>query len=207
MVSLSRHYVTPRFYSDSVPKLWRETIGEHQEQVRGAILDAAEELAVSHGPLSLTMSKVAEATGIGRATLYKYFADVEAIMQAWHERHLRSHVEQMSRIADGPGDAFTLLEAVLLEYATALSHSHQGDLGAVLHRHAGMADAQRQLTDLLERLIAAAVRDGSVRSDVPVRELAAYCLHALAASRHRRRPGAARRLVDVTLDGLAGRHE
>ena len=186
-----------------MPKLWRDTIGEHQEEVRGAILDATGQLAAEHGPLSLTMSQIAEAAGIGRATLYKYFADVEAVIQAWHERHVRSHVERMSRIADGPGDAITRLEGVLVEYATALSHSHQGDLGALLHRHTGMADAQRHLTALLEGLITDAVQEGSVRSDVPARELAAYCMHALAASRHQRRSGASRRLVTVTLDGLA----
>lgn len=187
-----------------MPKLWRETIGEHREQVRDAILDAAEHLVATRGPLSLTMSEVAEATGIGRATLYKYFPDVETIIEAWHERHVQGHLEQMSRIANGPGDAFDLLEGVLAEYASALSRSHHGDVGAVLHRDAGMADAQRRLTNLLERLIADAARVGRVRNDVSPRDLAAYCVHALAASRHLRRAGAVRRLVGVTLDGLIG---
>lgn len=191
-------------YSDGVPKLWRETIGEHRELVRDAILDATEQLVRTRGPLSLSMSQVAEASGIGRATLYKYFPDVETIVRAWHERHVRSHLERMSRIAEGPADAFVLLRAVLADYANGMSRSHLGDVGAVLHRDAGMADAQRQLTDLLERLIAQAMRDGPVRSDVPPRDLAMYCVHALAASRHLRGPRAVRRLVDVTLDGLAG---
>lgn len=34
----------------------------------------------------MTMSRIAEEIGIGRATLYKYFPDVEAILLAWHER-------------------------------------------------------------------------------------------------------------------------
>lgn len=184
--------------------MWRETIGEHREQVRDAILDAAEHLVATRGALSLTMSEIAEATGIGRATLYKYFPDVETVIGAWHERHVRGHLERMTRIAAGPGEAFALLEGVLAEYATGLTRSHHGDVGAVLHREAGMADAQRQLTDLLERLITDAARDGRVRSDVPPRDLAAYCVHALAAARHLRRPGAVRRLVAVTLDGLVG---
>lgn len=189
-----------------MPKLWRDTIGEHREMVRDAILDATEQLVRTHGPLSLSMSQVAEATGIGRATLYKYFPDVETIIGAWHERHVRSHLERMSRIAEGSADAYLLLRAVLEDYANGMGRSHLGDLGAVLHRDAGMADAQRQLTHLLERLIAQAMRDGPVRSDVPPRDLATYCVHALAAARHLRSPRAVRRLVDVTVDGLLGHH-
>ena len=187
-----------------MPKLWRETIGEHREQVRDAILDTAEHLVATRGPLSLSMSEIAEATGIGRATLYKYFPDVETIVEAWHERHVRGHLERMIQIAKGPGDAFALLQGVLAEYASALNRSQHGDVGAVLHRDAGMAGAQRRLTDLLARLIADAARDGRVRNDVPPRDLAVYCVHALAASRHLRRAGAVRRLVGVTLDGLVG---
>jgi AcrR family transcriptional regulator len=187
-----------------VPKLWRETIGEHREQVRDAILDAVEDLVAAHGPLSLTMSQVAEAAGIGRATLYKYFGDVESIVVAWHERHVRAHLERMRRIAQGPGDPFVLLESVLEDFAAGMSRSGHGDVGAALHRETGMADAQRRLTDLLEQLIADAARDGRVRSDVPPRDLATYCVHALAASRHLRRPAAVRRLVAVTIDGLVG---
>ena len=205
-MSLSRHSVSALPYSGRVPKLWRETIGEHREQVRDAILDAVEQLVSTHGPLSLSMSQIAEATGIGRATLYKYFPDVEAIVRAWHERHVRAHLERMSRIAERPGDAYARLEAVLQDYATGMSRSHHGDLGAVLHREAGMADAQRRLTDLLEGLIAQAARDGRVRNDVPSRDLATYCVHALAASRHLRGPRAVGPLVTVTLDGLA-RHQ
>ena len=52
--------------------------------MREAILDATGELVLSRGLLAVTMSDIAEATGIGRATLYKYFPDVEAILNAWH---------------------------------------------------------------------------------------------------------------------------
>ena len=185
-----------------MPKLWRDTIDAHREDVRGAILDAAEELTTRHGPLSLTMSQIAEVTGIGRATLYKYFPDVESILRSWHDRHIQDHLARMSRIADGPGGARDRLAGVLQDYAAGLHRSHLGDLSSVLHQPAQMAGAQRQLTDLIERLIADGARDGTVREDIPPRELAAYCVHALAASRHLRRPGAVRGLVQVTLDGL-----
>ena len=57
-------------YTDVMPKLWTETIEAHRREVRDAILDAAASLVGEHGLLSVTMSQVAELTGIGRATLY-----------------------------------------------------------------------------------------------------------------------------------------
>ena len=73
-------------YTEVVPKLWNETIEAHRAAVRDAILDTTAALVAEHGLWSVTMSQIAEKTGIGRATLYKYFADVEAILLAWHER-------------------------------------------------------------------------------------------------------------------------
>lgn len=73
-----------------VPKLWSGTIEAHRRAVRNATLDATAALVTEHGLRSVTMSQIAEDTGIGRATLYKYFSSVEAILVAWHERHLTS---------------------------------------------------------------------------------------------------------------------
>lgn len=69
-----------------MPRLWNETIESHRHAVRDAALDATAALVAEHGPLSVTMSAIAERTGVGRATVYKYFPDVESIMLAWHER-------------------------------------------------------------------------------------------------------------------------
>src|SRR5437762_13945137 len=38
-----------------------------------------------NGLRSVTISQIAKETGIGRATLCKYFPDVEAILVAWHD--------------------------------------------------------------------------------------------------------------------------
>jgi AcrR family transcriptional regulator len=62
--------------------------------VRDATLDTTAALVAEHGLASVTMSQIAEQTGIGRATLYKYFPDVEAILVAWHERQIAGHPQQ-----------------------------------------------------------------------------------------------------------------
>ena len=77
-------------YTCAVPKLWTETIEAHRREVHEAIQDRTVELIEAHGLRSATMSQVAEATGIGRATLYKYYSDIEAILLAWHQRKVEA---------------------------------------------------------------------------------------------------------------------
>ena len=91
-----RRYV----YSMLVPKLWNQTIEAHRRSVRDAVLDTTVALVTEHGLRSVTMSQIAEETGIGRATLYKYFPDVEAILVAWHDRHVTGHLEQLAELRD-----------------------------------------------------------------------------------------------------------
>jgi len=88
-----------------VPRLWDETIEVHRRAVHEAILDTAAALVSERGLLSLTMSKVAEETGIGRATLYKYFPDVGSVLAAWHDRLVTAHLRHLIEARDGAGDA------------------------------------------------------------------------------------------------------
>src|SRR5438105_15409248 len=104
-------------YSGTVPKLWNQTIEAHRREVRDAILATTAALASQHGLLSVTMSQIAEETGIARATLYKYFPDVEAILVAWHERQISGHLQQLAHVRDQAGDPHERLEAMLAAYA------------------------------------------------------------------------------------------
>src|ERR671931_1365875 len=116
-----------------VPKLWPVTIHAHRREVHDAILDTTAALVAEHGLWSVTMSQIAEATGIGRATLYKYFPDVEAILVAWHERQVTGHLEHLADVRDGAGDAGRRLEAVLEAYAL-MTHGlpHGTELAALV---------------------------------------------------------------------------
>jgi AcrR family transcriptional regulator len=185
-----------------VPKLWTETIEAHRRGVRDATLDTAAALVAEHGIRSVTMSRIAEETGIGRATLYKYFPGVEAILLAWHERQVSRHLEYLAEVRDQAGDACERLEAVLEAYAL-IQQGHPGtELAALLHRGKHVARAQQQLRSMLRDLLREAGRAGEVRDDVAPDELASYCLHALAAASSMPSKAAVRRLVTVTLTGL-----
>ena len=189
-----------------MPKLWNETIEAHRRAVHDATLDAVATLVEEQGPMSVTMSRIARESGIGRATLYKYFSDVEEILLAWHERHVDRHLERLAEVRDGAGAAGERLEAVLGAYAL-ICHEHHGvELGAhlaeLLHRGEHVGRAQRRLEDLVRGLLADAQEIGDVRDDVAPEELSSYCLHALAAAHSLPSEAAIRRLVAVTLAGL-----
>ncbi|MBI2756759.1 MAG: TetR/AcrR family transcriptional regulator [Chloroflexi bacterium] len=189
-----------------MPRLWSETIDAHRRAVRDAILQTAAALVAQHGLAAVTMSRIAEETGIGRATLYKYFSDVEAILLAWHERHVAAHLEHLSEVRDKAGDAGERLAAVLEAYALISyerSREHYGaDLAALVHRGERVAEAEQQLSDFVRDLVVEGAAAGSVRIDVTPEELASYCLYALAAARSATSEAAVRRLVTVTLAGL-----
>jgi AcrR family transcriptional regulator len=187
-----------------VPKLWTETVEAHRTAVREAIQDTTAALVVEHGPASVTMSRIAEQTGIGRATLYKYFPDVDAILVAWHHRHVAGHLAQLAELRDQPGEPGARLAAVLETYALIAHHRerHGAEISALVHRGEQVAQAQQQLSDLFRDLLTEVAATGELRDDVPPDELASYCLHALAAAGGLPSEAAVHRLVAVTLAGL-----
>jgi AcrR family transcriptional regulator len=185
-----------------VPKLWKQTIEAHRREVGDAILDTTVALVAEHGLRAATMSQIAEKAGIGRATLYKYFPDVEAILLAWHERHVAGHLERLAELSDRAAVPGQRLEAVLEAYAFIQHRRGAGEVAALLHRDEHVAWAGRRLHELIRGLLTDAAEAGDVRRDVTPDELAGYCLHALGAAGGLPSETAVSRLVAVTLTGL-----
>ena len=188
-----------------MPKLWSDTIEAHRQTVRDATIEATASLVAEHGLRAVTMSQIAETTGIGRATLYKYFPDVEAILAAWHEREISGHLEQLAEARDRARGPAERLEAVLKAYAMIAHESHghhDAELASLLHRDERVVRAEQHLREMVRRLIVDAVASGEGRDDVAPDELVAYCLHAIGAASDVPSRAAVSRLVGVTLAGL-----
>jgi AcrR family transcriptional regulator len=152
------------------------------------------------------MSQIAAKTGIGRATLYKYFPDVESILIAWHHQHVAVHLEHLTAVRDQADDPGARLEAVLAGYARivrGMARQRYGpELTTLVHRDEHVAGPRQQLHDLIRDVLADATATGHVRDDIAPDELATYCLHALAAAGDLPSETAVRRLVTLTLTGL-----
>lgn len=192
-----------------MPRLWNATIEEHRRAVRETVLETTAALVRKQGLRAVTMSRIAEQSGIGRATLYKYFPDVETILTAWHERQIDGHLQQLAELRGSDGSFAERLDAVLNAYAfiqrERQEHGHGGELSALLHRGAHAARAEQHLRAFMRDLLAEGAEAGEVRDDVAPEELAGYCLHALAGAGGLPSKAAVRRLVTVTADGLCRR--
>lgn len=55
--------------------------------------------------MSVPVAAIAERVGIGPATFYKYFPDVESILVAWHARDFAAHLQHLILGRPGDGDA------------------------------------------------------------------------------------------------------
>ena len=188
-----------------MPKLWNETVEAHRRDVREAILETTVALVEEKGLLSVTMSTIAEETGIGRATLYKYFPDVATILQTWHRRQIEHHLGRLAEVRDRTEDSGQRLRDVLETYALLLHESrrhHGSEIATVLHQGEDVSRARREVRRMITQLIAAASSKNLVRTDVAPGELAIFSLHALAASSALPSKAAVGRLVELTLTAL-----
>jgi AcrR family transcriptional regulator len=188
-----------------VPTEWTATVEGHRREVRDAVLEATAALVEQHGLRAVTMSRIAEAAGIGRATLYRHFPDVGAVLLAWHERQVETHLAELAEIRARAGSAAEQLAAVLTGFAhrSRGSGGHgDGGLAALLHGGDAVDRATGRLRGMLRELIADGARAGDLRDDVPPDELAVFCLHALAGAGGLPSEAAVQRLVGVTLAGL-----
>ena len=188
----------------AVPKLWDDSIATHRHAVRTATLDATAALVAERGLTGVTMSEVAKRAGVGRATLYKYFPDVESILRAWHERQIDEHLTRLLQIRDQTVGAAERVRAVLTGYATAISHqrAHDDHIVGMLHSGEYVAAAHQRLREFIRELIADAAASGAIRRDVPVDELTVYCIHAVAGATALHGEAAIHRLVQTILTGL-----
>jgi AcrR family transcriptional regulator len=161
---------------------WDHTVDEHRTAQREAIAAAAWALAQQHGPFAITMSQVAEAAGVSRPTLYKYFPDVESMLTAHHRKHVEAHVAELAGIVNGPGKPGERLERLVLAYAEICHHRARhgsAEVDRLVHSPFELDAAESQLVDLFAR----AIRETDTeRDDLAPPALATYAVRALATA-------------------------
>lgn len=205
---------------------WGRLVATHRSSVQTAILDAVAALIEAHGLTRLTMSEVAKRAGIGRATLYRHFADIDALVHAWHDRVVETHLAELVQLATDDAVTEERLRSVAARYAeiclerashatqthpeTPHTHPHalnnmvgpvtgQGAPATVGQSHLRAATGENVLAEVFADLLRRGAADGTTRQDVPARELALYCLNALGAAAQIPSPAGRRRLVEVVI--------
>jgi TetR/AcrR family transcriptional regulator, mexCD-oprJ operon repressor len=174
-------------------------------RVSSAILEAAAGILVARGDQA-SMQDVADAAGVARATLYRYFPTREALLEA------------LSRIA--VEDAGSRLEAARLDQvavAEAFARAVRalvavGDPLAVLVRQRGrpeVGDFDRRIGAPLRALVERGQAAGELRDDVPtgwlLESLLALVVSVLPSAPSLGTEDAVQAIAGLFLDGARGR--
>lgn len=185
-----------------MPKLWHDTIEAHRSAVADAIMDRTASIAASEGVHALTMARIAEQTGIGRATLYRHFKDVDEILASWHQRQISAHLVDLESIPARHGSPLRALEAVLTAYAFHSAHDHHGSLGQMLYTQPHVHEARRRLQGFIAAMVDAAAKAEQIDTKATPDEAAQYVIAAMQALPPSPSPSAVERLVAMVLKGI-----
>jgi AcrR family transcriptional regulator len=136
-----------------------------------AILANAASLLAEHRDAS--MSDIAAAAGIGRATLYRYFPTREALVQALADDALQ---ELTGRIADARLDTVPVVEALQRLFRAVLTVGDRYvillDEATTLHARDTADDAHRRVAEPIEALLQRGQDDAILRDDLDAQVLA-----------------------------------
>lgn len=143
-----------------------------------AIIEATAQVLLRDGYGGLTTNHVATRSGVSIGTLYQYFANKDALIEALIDRELERHFSiiapWLTQLANAP------LEATVRAYvkATLARHTDQGDLVRALYAQADRV-GNAQLTSLwlgrLEPLAAAAIERSGLDLPNPALTAAVLC--------------------------------
>jgi len=115
-----------------VPRIRAESIEEHKTLTRRDILEAAAGLFRGQGYNETSLGDIASHVGIGRTTLYEYFADKEAILVSLVQQELPVLMAEL--VADLPADESCRYRlGVLIERGLEFV-SDESKLGSMLMR-------------------------------------------------------------------------
>lgn len=82
-----------------MPRIQAANIAEHVRQQEDAILGAAARLFAERGVAATDLGDIAEAVGLARSSLYRYFPDKDHILLRWFQRELEPVIDRSRAIA------------------------------------------------------------------------------------------------------------
>jgi AcrR family transcriptional regulator len=144
---------------------WSGTLSLHRRAQAERIAAAAMSVVARDGLGGLSMSAIADAAGVSRQTLYKYFPDVDSVLLEMARLSEAVDQDLADRIAAAPDGAAGLrafVEAVLT--ASASGHPSPAALAAMLPpaARADLAGHARRSEQLVADVLRRGASDGSL---------------------------------------------
>jgi AcrR family transcriptional regulator len=137
-----------------------------RDHVAAVILDKAAEILAERRE-SASLAEIAEAAGVARSTLYRYFPSRDALLRALADSAAR---EIQDRIGEARPDTVPVAEAIArITRGLIATGSKYIALAYLWPKPAGAADPQ--VSEPLLRLFRRGVEDGTLRGDLPAETL------------------------------------
>lgn len=148
---------------------WEAATSQYRDRQREGILVAALHLLAEQGSGGMSMSSLANAAGISRATLYRYFADLDSVllgiaeMLGQHDEDLATAVEAES----GARQQLRFLVGVLVQAHARHDLSAEAIAGALPPAARGLLDKHEQRTHrLVQSILEQGRQSGELRDDI-----------------------------------------
>lgn len=173
---------------------------------RQSLLEAATQIFSAGGPQA-SLEAVARKAGVGIGTLYRHFPTREALFEAVYRHevdHLGELAERLARDGDPVEALRTWLVANVRLVATKKGMTEALQLGA--HGSSDLkAYSFERLTGAIDLLLARAIAENAIRSDVTSEDLLRALIGIFYSQGTADWRPTALRLVDVIVDGLRKR--
>jgi TetR/AcrR family transcriptional repressor of mexCD-oprJ operon len=156
------------FTTLAVPSLVMTRSAALRDRVAAGILDIAASVLAERGEQA-NMSEIAEAAGVSRATLYRYFPNREALLHALQETAI---TDLTARIADARLDTVPVQEALArLTRAFIAATSKYRALTMVKKTSDMSAQANRLFAEPVSGLFRRGEAENTFRTDPPIKTL------------------------------------
>ena len=180
---------------------------------RDRIVAAAKTWFASHGPEAPT-EEIARAAGVAPGTLYRHFADREALIRAVALNNLDNAISEAHAAVAEESSAWDALVRILRQsqelrlsfrLLTAYPHMH-----AILKKERNADRSRREMIALIDRVVRRAQAEGTLRTDVGTGDVAvmfALLAHPLSIEWTETAQLASERCMAMLLESLrAGSH-
>lgn len=194
-----------------------------REEVRIAILDAAESVLARDGFNAGRMEDIARSAGVAVGTVYNHFADRDSLLQSLLESRRGELLGRLDRALATAGPAFRDQLAAFVEAVFAHARTHRSllallvqDQGLALKARLSPSRESRTLEQLRARalqVVTAGIEEGALRRrdsalwpDLLVGAVRALLLRELAPAAELRKPAPVRPLIEFFLQGAGATH-
>jgi AcrR family transcriptional regulator len=180
---------------------------------RDRIVAAAKTWFATHGPDAPT-EEIARSAGVATGTLYRHFADREALIRAVAVDNFEHAFREAHAAVDEEASAWDALVRILrqsqelrLSFRLLMAYPH---LHAIIKKERNADQSRRDMISLLDRVVCKAQADGTLRTDVGAGDVAvmfALLAHPLSVEWTETAQLASERCMALLLESLrAGPH-